>query len=122
MLTEQEYAEHNDDQADRRQPHPLCLMIRNLRHAAGISLSTFEHRTGIPAVVVGAYERGDRTPPLSKLEAILRAFGYRIVALPDGSEFVRLPGDMITDLRTIADQLEGLHVVSGLPAPTPSVD
>jgi transcriptional regulator with XRE-family HTH domain len=121
MLTEQEYAEHVVT-LDRRPPHPLCLMIRSLRHAAGMSLSTFEIRTGIPAVVVGAYERGDRTPPLSKLEAIFDAFGYRLVALPTGSASVRLSGDMISDLRAIADQLETLNGVSELPEPTPPDD
>lgn len=97
------------------EPHPLCAMIRNLRRAAGLSLTTFENQTGIPAVVVGAYERGDRIPPLPKLEAILRAFGYRITAVPEGSAAVRLSGDMVSDLRAIADQLEAKRSLSQLP-------
>ncbi len=99
------------------EPHPLCAMIRNLRRAAGMSLTAFENQTGIPAVVVGAYERGDRVPPLPKLEAILGAFGYRITAVPEGSAAVRLSGDMVSDLRAIADQLEAKRSLSELPAP-----
>lgn len=114
MLTENEYAEFA---AAKSEPavHPLCAQIRNLRQAAGMSLSTFETRTGIPAVVVGAYERGDRTPPLSKLEIIYRYFGYQITAVPIGAGAVRMSGDMIADLRAIADQLEAMNVAAEAP-------
>ncbi len=63
-------------------PHPICLLIRRLREARGESLAAFEARTGISAVVVGAYERGDRTPPVSKLDGVLRALGYELYARP----------------------------------------
>ncbi len=109
MLTEAEILE--DELAAQQQrvvpePHPLCVMVRNLRKAAGLSLAQFEARTGIPAVVVGAYERGDRVPPLSKLDAVLRSFGYRLAAIPIDAEAVRLPEDIVAELRAIADQLE----------------
>lgn len=87
-------------------------MLRELRAAAGISLAQFEARHGIPAVVVGAYERGDRIPPLPKLEAILARFGYRIIAVPADAAAVRRPLDVVADLRAIADQLEANRAVS----------
>ncbi len=105
MLTET-YDDHQDEILSRRQPHPLCLMVRRLRQANGMSLAQFEAKTGFPGVVLGAYERGDRVPPLSKLEIIFRAFGYVLTAVPVGDTFVRLPEDVVGDLRAIADQLE----------------
>ncbi len=103
-------AEQHDEEptwyANRRKPHPLCVMARELRQANGMSLAQFEAKTGFPAVVLGAYERGDRVPPLSKLEVIFRAFGYALTAVPIGTNAVRLPVDVVADLRAIADQLE----------------
>lgn len=100
-----------------REPHPLCAMIRNLRQAGGLSLKQFELKTGLPAVVIGAYERGDRIPPLSKLEQIYEAFGYRLVAVPASTEAVRLPTDIVADLRAIANQLEHTAQVRGAAPP-----
>jgi len=99
MTTDIEYAAFDEP------IHPLCVKMRNLRRAAGISLQAFEAKTGIPGVVVGSYERGDRIPPLSKLEAIFAAFGYQLVAVPIGTAAVREAPDMVADLHAIADQL-----------------
>jgi transcriptional regulator with XRE-family HTH domain len=87
-------------------PHPLCVLLRQLRQAAGLSLTQFQDRFDIPAVVVGAYERGDRVPPLLKLDAIFHCFGYRLVAHPIDDKAVQRVPDMIEGLRAIADQLE----------------
>lgn len=88
-------------------PHPLCRMLRELRHATRRSLAQIEAAHGIPAVVLGAYERGDRLPPVTKLDAILRqVYGYELRAVPMGSEATQLPGDTVALLRAIADQLE----------------
>lgn len=92
----------------------MCAMIRQLRLASRMSLAQFEERHGIKAVVVGAYERGDRTPPLPKLEAILGCFGYQIVAIPKDSDAVRLPSNIVAELRAIADQLENTHALPEL--------
>ena len=92
--------------AENQKAHPLCQQIRALRRAAGLSLAAFEERSSVPAVVVGAYERGDRTPPLNKLETIFDFFGYHLVAIPKDSDATRVSTDMVADLRAIADQLE----------------
>lgn len=103
MLTEEEYTT-----ADKpaRDPHPTCAMLRDLRTSAGLTLAQVEKQFGVPAVVHGAYERGDREPPVRKLDAILHHYGYQLAAVPLGTEAVRLSGDVIADLRAIADQLE----------------
>lgn len=112
LLTEEEYQQMVESSAvsnwseESEDAHPLCAGIRAMRKAAGLSLAKFEDLSGIKAVVVGAYERGDRIPPLSKLDAIYRFFGYEIMAMPIGANRVRLTTDMVTDLRAMADQLE----------------
>lgn len=95
-------------------PHPLCILLRNLRVAAGMSLTDVEEKFGIKGVVLGAYERGDRTPPLPKLEAAFRCYGYTLQAVPTGMESTRLPEDVVGELRAIADQLEDRLVVSSV--------
>ncbi len=115
MLTEEEI---RDDElaAQRAVPsrRPLCVMLRYLRKAAGCSLAEFERRTGVAAVVVGAYERGYRIPPLSKLDAIFAAFGYQLAAIPTGIDAIRLSPDIVAELRAIADQLEARDALSDL--------
>lgn len=98
----------------QQEPHPICKLLRDLRHSSGMSLGTVEKKHRIPAVVLGAYERGDRTPPLSKLEHVLNLYGYELRAVPIGSEHIRLTTDIIADLRAIADQLEGRDALSAL--------
>jgi transcriptional regulator with XRE-family HTH domain len=107
MLTEQEYQDYVKTRVPA-EPHPLCVMLRDLRKAAGLSLARMEHKFGIKAVVVGAYERGDREPPLRKLDQILALYGYRLAAVPVSSDAVRISTDMVADLRAIADQLEAI--------------
>lgn len=104
-------------------PHPLCAFLRELRIEAKLSLSEVESRFGISAIVLGSYERGDREPPLRKIEAALKMYGYRLIAVPISGEVpaVRLSGDMAAELRAIADQLENtshaMQDVSELIAP-----
>lgn len=109
METEELTEDEHNEQAGkrlRREPHPLCRLLRDLRRASGLSLATIENRYGIPAVVLGAYERGDREPPLRKLEVILAAYGHRLAAVPAAEDAVRLPADAAVILRQVANQLE----------------
>ncbi len=92
------------------EPHLLCKQVRDLRKAKRLSLAQFEEQSGIPAVVVGAYERGDRIPPLHKLDAIFAFFGYRLAAVPIDARATKLSTDMVAELRAIADQLEACAV------------
>lgn len=86
--------------------HPVCGKLRELRRAQDLSLVEAEQRYGISAVVLGSYERGDRNPPLTKIEQILGFYGYTLAAVPKNEDAVRLPTDMVLELRRIADYLE----------------
>lgn len=101
--------------------HPICKQMRDLRRAAGLSLTDAEPVTGVPAIVLGSYERGDRQPPLAKIEQILSSYGYTLTAVPTGFDAIRLPGDMAGELRRIADAIERKpkRAVPELQAPAP---
>ncbi len=86
--------------------HPLCRLLRELRRQAGLSLGQVEARYGMSAVVIGAYERGDREPPARKLEAAFAIYGYKLTAVPISDRAVQLAPDMVSSLRAIAAQLE----------------
>lgn len=94
---------------DSRYPvalHAVCKQLRDLRKAAGLSLSQASRRVGVPDIVLGSYERGDRQPPLTKIESILNGYGYTLAAVPKDFDAVRLPADMAQELRRIADQID----------------
>jgi len=116
LFTEDEYAD-TLLKRERRDPHPICKMLRALRHASGMSLAAIEATYGIPAVVLGAYERGDREPPLRKLDRVLAVYGHHLAAVPTSDAAVRLPEDAATALRQIAAQLE--RKPDGLPGMPP---
>lgn len=90
----------------KRDPHPVCKQLRDLRNAAHLSLDQAARRYNVASVVLGSYERGDRNPPLRRLEEILNAYGYTLVAIPKDYDAVRLVGNMARELRQIADALE----------------
>lgn len=86
--------------------HPVCKQMKELRLAARMSLAEAQDLCGVPDIVVGSYERGDRQPPLVKVEAILNGYGYTLAAVPKDFDAIRLPSDMATELRFIAAQIE----------------
>lgn len=89
-----------------RHAHPLCRMLRDLRRARKRSLADIEAEyPWIRAIVLGSYERGDRTPPLDKLDAIFGIYGYKLAAVPIARVPVRTDKTIIEMLREIADQL-----------------
>lgn len=89
-----------------KEVHPVCKAMRDLRQASGLSLTSAERRFGISGIVLGSYERGDRNPPLSKIEQILNVYGYTLVAVPKDDLAIRLPENIAAELRLIADHLE----------------
>lgn len=91
-------------------PHPLCVMLRELRQVAGLSLKQMA-KHGVAPVALGAYERGDRLPPIHKLDQLLGVFGYQLTAVPIGPDTVRVPEDIAMELRAIADQLEAARAL-----------
>jgi transcriptional regulator with XRE-family HTH domain len=103
-----------------REIHPLCSRLRELRRAAGLSLQEAEEHTGVHAVVLGSYERGDRNPPLNRIEEIFNKYGYTIEAVPIGPHAVRVPENIAAELHAIANHLEGNHAMSKVLRPSPA--
>lgn len=67
--------------------------LRQIRQQLGLSLQGVQAKYGIPAVVVGAYERGDRAAVSHRLFELLAAYGYTLAVVgPD----VRLVGTLTT--------------------------
>lgn len=95
--------------------HPVCKHMRDLRHAAGMSLHDASKVVGVPAIVLGSYERGDRQPPLAKVEQILNGYGYTLAAVAHDFDAVRLPSSMAVELRIIADQLDRIGATGQAP-------
>ena len=92
-----------------RKLHPLADELRHFRRAAGLSLEALAKLTGVPAVVIGSYERGDRQPSLFTLDRLFAALGQEIAIRPAGSAetgYARTPAQMVLDLHAIAAQLE----------------
>lgn len=87
-------------------PHHICKQMRDLRRAGGMSLVAAADVTGVPDIVLGSYERGDRQPSLFKVEQILNAYGYTLAAVPKDFDAIRLPSDIAGELRAIADIFE----------------
>jgi len=62
----------------------MGVRVRAAREAMGLSLTAAEAASGIPYVVLGSYERGDRNPTVEKAAEWAAAFGLRLVLLgPD---------------------------------------
>jgi transcriptional regulator with XRE-family HTH domain len=89
--------------------HQVCKQMKDLRLACGLTLAEAATLAGVAPMVLGSYERGDRRPPLDKLEIILNSYGYTVAAVPRNFKAVQLPGDMAATLRTMAEQLERLE-------------
>lgn len=88
--------------------------LRTLRNAAGLSLPAAAEKTGMPAVVIGSYERADRRPGVDQLAKVYAAYGYELRAVPFGATVVEGPvpaATVLTDeqiavaLRSLADHL-----------------
>ena len=100
-------------------PHPLCVLLRELRQATGLSLGRFQEKYGVSGVVLGSYERGDRIPPVPKLDEILAHLGYRLTVVPIDYTEVRRFDEIVDDLRSIANQLETIDGLRSLSESTP---
>jgi len=96
---------------DRRHARWLGDRLRHVRQQQGLSLHDVEERSGgeLKASVVGAYERGERTISISRLDR-LAAF-YRVPVselLPPGDEPRRaattVPERIVIDLVALDDE------------------
>lgn len=65
------------------QARQLGLRLRQIRHQQGLSLADVQHRSDgrWKAVVVGAYERGDRAITIARLQELAAFYGVPLVDL-----------------------------------------
>lgn len=70
-------------------PKELGAHMRGIRQSQGLSLEKAAEKYGIPAVVIGSYERADRNPNTPNLIAWLAAFGQRFAVLGPDDVVVR---------------------------------
>jgi transcriptional regulator with XRE-family HTH domain len=70
------------------QSERIRIRIRQLRRERGLTLRDFEEKSGgrIRAIVMGAYERGDRSMSLGKLIEISKVFGIELSHLIGSAE------------------------------------
>ncbi len=73
----------NVDVTDPDHQRALGERLRRIRHQQGMSLADVEARSGgdWKAVVVGAYERGDRAVSLERLQRLAAFYGVPLVDL-----------------------------------------
>lgn len=65
-------------------PEEIRVHMRRVRLSDYGSLSMAEQKTGLANVVIGAWERGDRNPPLTQLHRWTEAFGQTLLVVgPD---------------------------------------
>lgn len=115
-----------------RTPDAIPAQLRAERLRLGLTLPGAEDKVGIPGVVIGAYERGDRVPPLDKLRTWSEGLGHHLIAVPttNGSTAAAvttgqmrieygvaagdllLPADSEEDARALAKLMAGAVVVS----------
>jgi transcriptional regulator with XRE-family HTH domain len=109
------------------EPHFISMRLRELRIARGLSLQQIAaQHPDIPAVVLGSYERGAREATVRRVDYIAQTvYGLRLDLVPIGQTVARSSGDIVADLRAIADQLEQRepHIVEKLSGGrTPATD
>lgn len=91
-------AEHANDAAATDPDHQARLgaRLRSIRHQQGLSLAAVQEKSGgrWKAVVVGAYERGDRTITIARLQELARFYGVPLAdLLPTPAAERRSAGD-----------------------------
>ncbi|GAA4681183.1 helix-turn-helix domain-containing protein [Phytohabitans rumicis] len=61
---------------------PIAVQLRAERKRRNLSLPRAAELVGLEAVVIGSYERGDRTPPLDRLRQWVEGLNHRLLAVP----------------------------------------
>ncbi len=87
---------------------PLCSWLRQQREGRRWSLTKAEEMTGAKAVVIGSYERGDRTPAPQAVRHLAKVYGFELAMVPVGTT---VPPGAANLLRLLADELDQSTVV-----------
>jgi transcriptional regulator with XRE-family HTH domain len=83
----------------------IGAQLRNLRKTAGKSLREIERLTGIKAMVLSSYERGDRAPTIYKVSEILSYYG-KALAIVDSEDQYKALINVPKTAEDIANHLE----------------
>ena len=63
---------------------PIAVRMRAIRQSLGLTLDQAAAKTGIDAVVLGSWERGDRHPAVERIAYVLTVYGYHLAVVgPD---------------------------------------
>ncbi|MER7278337.1 helix-turn-helix transcriptional regulator [Dactylosporangium sp. NPDC000244] len=82
---------------------PLRTRLRELRTQHNLSLEGAARKSGLAAVVIGSYERGDRRPTPDALRKLLRVYGYKLAFVPVDAPVETGVADT---LRSLADRID----------------
>jgi transcriptional regulator with XRE-family HTH domain len=120
-LTEAETAAPSSDPTDglssTERQRRIGDRLRRIRHQQGLSLADVEQRSGgeWKAVVIGAYERGDRAVTVARLARLAAFYGVPLADLlpaPQKAEAGSGPSRLVLDLtRLAADGSPGITAV-----------
>lgn len=106
-----------------RIPHRLAVELRRFRNERGWSLLAAQAHTGVDMVVIGSYERGDRQPPMGRLDALAGHYGMQLAFVPKGTDMASLLADreelhalrrMIGDAMSVARAASEVEPVNDL--------
>lgn len=86
---------------------PLRDLLVQCRSDRELSLAQAADVVGVSKESLGAYERGDRIPPVPTLRNILGRYGIALAAVPDGSPAPPIPPSVPVELRRLAALLDG---------------
>lgn len=103
--------------------NPLYAQLRELRRAARLTLTEAAEQLHVTPAALGAWERGDRHPPIDRLDLVFGFYGRELRAVPMGAVLLDpaepAPGVVLTDeqmvaqLRRVAAQLEARAPLGG---------
>lgn len=88
---------------------PLRVWLRQTRIFRRLSLPAAAGVTGMKAVTLGSYERGDRVPSPMALRQILNAYGYQLAVVPVEAP---VPVGAVDTLRKLVQQFEAGQVAA----------
>jgi len=75
------------DSAKRQNEHSIATRLESVRRAAGLTQAAFALQIGVPKRTYLGWERNEREPPISLLDALEREFGVDPIWLIRGGAF-----------------------------------
>lgn len=81
-------------------------LITQVRTTSGLSQAELARRSGLPASVLSAYERGRRQPSVAALARIARAAGLELEISPlADADALRRSGEILIQVLDLADRM-----------------